>query len=252
MSVITGKLTFAGLDKYALPGNDTSLSSGCAMRVFYFLALCLSPAAYAAIGPFPHGPNPPSDASKWTRDLDAATSVLRAHQVAAVYARVVVRPDGRVQSCQPIVRAEQEFLTFLSCRVLMERAIYEPAEDMAGHSVYGTTVRWMVWAKGDDGAYIPSKEKMAEKLIPDIEISVDAIPAEIKDPADVYINIAVRPDGSTYGCAPQLEGGGVPQSLVKLACQQAGARTWTAATDRAGVSVSSVQRVLVRFSVASS
>jgi hypothetical protein len=222
------------------------------MRLRQLIALFVSalPAAGMAAGTFPHVPILPPESMDWIRSEDYPAQAIRSNESAAVYVRVVVTPKGKAESCTPIVQTKSQTLADLSCRLLMERAVFRPAEDGPGHPVYGTFMRWVNWTTASRAGTVPSSDWVAKVLPADMEIAVKALPSELGKSVDMYVALSLGTDGTPSGCAPIATQPTRPAALVAVACQQLSARPWSALTEPSGQPVASVQQVLVRFSTA--
>jgi hypothetical protein len=115
----------------------------------------------------------------------------------------------------------------------------------AGFGVYRTTINWVI----ADAPWDTSKVSN-----PDLELTVNALPARLKSPSLVRAMFSVDQQGHPSSCvaepAPSLEHAENDPALVPVACEQL-MKSYTAvpAKDETGKLVPSIQDALVRFSI---
>jgi hypothetical protein len=98
----------------------------------------------AAVEPGATPPRPVGERSAWLRPSDLGmTHVLASTEVAAVF-RLVVGADGRATDCTVLESAGNMPLQAGACRILVQRARYEPAKDPRGNAVRSVDVYTVV------------------------------------------------------------------------------------------------------------
>jgi len=86
-----------------------------------------------------------SDASSLVTPDDYPPSALRAGEAGRVVVQMYVSPDGRVEDCRVSVSSGFVDLDAATCRLLMRRARYAPAEDASGRPIGATSTQSVVW-----------------------------------------------------------------------------------------------------------
>lgn len=216
--------------------------------VIALLAYAISAAAAAET--FPHLPTLPPEAKNWVRPEDYPAKALQANESGVVYVRLIIAPDGRPETCTPVLRTKSKILADISCSLLMKRATFGPAEDQAGHPVYGAVTRWFSWTTGSRAGSTPSRDWIVKALPADVDITVKALPAGMGKSADMHVALAIGSDGRASGFAHPGTASETA-ALANIACKRLAAESWSPLHDPVGNAVPSVQQVLVRFSATS-
>lgn len=83
-------------------------------------------------------------------DEDYPIAAVRAHEQGTVQFRISVGADGSPTLCRVIASSGSATLDETTCRLLMERARFEPARDAKGKPVPDTVTARIVWRLPDD------------------------------------------------------------------------------------------------------
>lgn len=162
--------------------------------------------------------------------------------------RLNVSPQGVLQSCEIESTSGIPKLDDFSCRTLVHRAKFKPAQWIDGNPTVGVFRTSVKWAVSD----VPLDFSNVSK--PDLDLSVQSLPAKVHSPALVYIMFSVGTSGQLANCTaePDSVSGRVESdpALVEIACEQF-SKSYRAipAKDDKGNLVPSVQDGLVRFTM---
>ena len=127
---------------------------------------------------------------------------------------VVVDPAGRAAECKITKSSGYEMLDKQACYVAMKRAHFTPASDASGQRSYGVYRSQVTWARPDrDGA------SLQRDLGPDLELSVNQLPAGTTGPLAVKLAYYVDAQGKASGCTALPESRTNPAPIVDLACK---------------------------------
>lgn len=126
---------------------------------------------------------------------------------------VIVAPDGRVADCQVTKSSGYDMLDRQACWVAVKRARFSPAYGADGRASFGVYRSQVVWARPD------RRPDMQRDLGPDLEISVNQLPAGTSQPVAVKVAYVVDSSGSPSSCTPLPDSRSQPSQLVDLACQ---------------------------------
>jgi TonB-like protein len=178
--------------------------------------------------------------------IEAGASTTR-----VVYPRIVIRPDGSLQSCVAEISSGDPKLDAYTCALIIKRARWKPATWTDGTPVYGVIrvpVSWMI----SDAPL--SDEDILKTETPDLELSVNQLPKGAHSIVDVSLEIAVDQNGRLLTCDewPHLKNDHTKQfpELVPVACQQVMTKlSASPPVDPSGQKVRSVQNVSVHFIV---
>ena len=78
-------------------------------------------------------------------DRDYPAEAIRSGEQGAVAFKLAVGPDGRPAGCEVTSSSNSETLDSTTCRLLMERARFEPARDVDGRAVADSFNGRIVW-----------------------------------------------------------------------------------------------------------
>lgn len=189
----------------------------------------------------------PEKATNWFSPDDMPIYLLKQGPALwQVPIRVTVEPSGKVRSCEVEATGGIADLNRLTCRIMMRRAKFQPAQlhGAPAIGVYRTSIMWAV----ADEPWDTSKAINA-----DVDVTVERLPTGVQSPSFVKVAFAVEAGGGKSSCAPdatkdirRIEN---HPALVPNACDQVmKSYRATPAADTAGKPVTSVQNALVRFS----
>jgi hypothetical protein len=127
---------------------------------------------------------------------------------------------------------------------MLRRSKFRPAsiDGLPSYGVYRTTILWAIADQPLD---------LSKVTNPDIEVSVERLPPDVKSPALVAVMFAVDPSGAKNSCAADGSSHEEAQNhpaLIRIACDQImqGFRA-NPAKDSTGKQLMSVQNALVEF-----
>lgn len=144
------------------------------------------------------------------------TEFLAESKSASAVAELVISPKGKIVQCRLLeTHGDAQFAQQL-CRLQTPYG-WTAATDAQGAPAFGvvrTLFRMYVpeTRQGDDIAKLV--------LLPDLELSVSALPASARDHLDAKVSLWVDAAGSVTQCDPRPEQS-VPAVYLKLACKQA-------------------------------
>ena len=175
--------------------------------------------------------------SHWLRPQDTPMKIMPENSVQAVRVGVTVTPHGKAQDCRVEVSSGNPQLDRHTCSVVQRRVRFRPATDFSGKRVFGIYRTSISWWVGD--GYPPTTLEL-----PDIQVTVSALPLKVRSPKAVRVRFAVDELGRPSSCG--AEGKKDHPQLVAIACDRIlkthGARP---AQTAAGVAVPSVQTATV-------
>jgi TonB family protein len=109
------------------------------------LALALTASAPQSGVPVP--PTPANNPGDWIHTADYPAAALRAEASGATAFRVTVAPEGVVSECAITQSSGNPALDEATCRLVRQRAVFNPARDPQGKPTIGTysnRVRWTI------------------------------------------------------------------------------------------------------------
>ena len=125
---------------------------------------------------------------------------------------VIVAPDGRPTDCRITKSSGYDVLDRQACYVAMHRPKFTTAS-AEGRSAYGVYRSQVVWARPD------RNPNMQRDLGPDLEISVNQLPAGGGTPLGVRVAYLVDTQGNPSDCTAIGDSRGQPGAIVDLACK---------------------------------
>ena len=191
------------------------------MITLFFLAQSIGPIPTNMVGLF--------------RGEDTPATIMPANVLKSVKTALTITPEGKIQDCRAEVSSGIPKLDAHTCKLLSQRARFRPAGTPT-YAVYRTQIDWWV---GD--GYPPKT-----RTLPDLVLTVSALPPKTKSPAIVRVVFRVDESGQTSDCSAEDKKGN--PTLVKLGCEQL-IKSYAATPARtlAGVPVASVQNATVQF-----
>jgi hypothetical protein len=176
---------------------------------------------------------------------DTPDYVVSAGKTRFVFTRTTIGPDGKAQDCAVERTNGKDQLGAYTCAIILKRArLFEAAKWTDGSPTYGIIRTRLTYAIDA----LPSNA-----YPPDMEVSVNRLPAGAKKSVHVELVIAADENGRVVGCrerpavSPNERAKHYPD-LVEVACQQISSQfTAVPAKDRSGKPVRSVQSAYVTF-----
>lgn len=128
--------------------------------------------------------------------------------------QLLISPDGRVADCSVTSSSGDADLDKASCFLATKRAKFRPARNSDGQAVWGTYRTEALWA-------IP-EHHVVSTAAPDLEVSLNALPAGTKQPAAVKLAYAVDEQGNPdlASCTVLPSSLNQPQVLAELGCKE--------------------------------
>lgn len=153
---------------------------------------------------------------------------------------VIVAPDGRAVDCRIVKSSGYEVLDRPACWVPMKRARFTPAVGADGRPAYGVYRSQVVWQR-------PDRPALQRDLGPDLEISLNQLPAGTTGPA-VKLAYYVDAAGNPSACTPLPDSATQPRQLVDAACTALFARLGREPVTLRGAAVTAVKTAAVKVS----
>ncbi|HKY82707.1 MAG TPA: hypothetical protein VJM09_14680 [Sphingobium sp.] len=186
-------------------------------------------------------PARPLAPESWMRDEDYPMRSLQTAERGYVFVNITTSPTGQPLHCDPIFPSA---LATAMCKILLDRARFEPARDSQGTPTYGVYQHLVTFRI--PGTTAPRRPSRAM-----LDLTVDRLPDGIADPSTVRVHLLVDGNGHSLTCQPIRHEQAQPERVTALlgptACDQLGATTLPIARDEAGKAVESVQNAIVRF-----
>lgn len=124
---------------------------------------------------------------------------------------LLVAPDGSIADCTVTSSSGHEELDTATCHLATKRVQFRPARDANGQVVWGTYRSQAVWA-------IPEHQISAPPA-PDLEVSLNKLPGDAKEPPAVKLAYAVDQQGNPSSCTVMPSSLQQPEVLVELGCK---------------------------------
>jgi hypothetical protein len=181
---------------------------------------------------------------------DMPTYVQEAGITRFVPTRTTVRSDGTAQDCGVERTSGDAKLDLYTCAIILKRAKFEPAKWIDGTPVYAIVRVPITWSIG--GA--PAESEVQKAYPPDLELSVNHLPARAGKRVHLALMLAVDESGRVVSCGQWLPAWKhahpkVYPELLQIACQQMTSQyTAVPPKDVSGKPVRSVQSASVVFS----
>jgi TonB family protein len=140
---------------------------------------------------------------------DYPQSALDRGETGSVFFKLVINPQGAVDTCSVQVSSGSSILDATTCTIVRKRARFEPAVGLDGKPIYGTYRGVISW--GINNA-------MSRKAGPDIELVIDRAPMGVSMPLMVPVSYLHGANGSVTRCEPADDATLSPRALVDLAC----------------------------------
>jgi TonB family protein len=125
---------------------------------------------------------------------------------------LLISPDGRIADCTVYASSGHGELDKTTCYLAQKRVEFRPARDANGQPVWGTYRGQAIWAIPD--------HRLSAPPAPDLEVSLNALPADTQTPAAVKLAYAVDAQGNPSSCTVMPSSLRQPQVLVDLGCKE--------------------------------
>jgi len=182
----------------------------------------------------------PITASPWFEFEDyPMQSFERKHQ-GVTHFELLVAPDGSIARCTVTQSSGHEELDRTTCRLATKRVRFTPARDDSGQAVFGVYRSLAVWALPDN--IVPAAAG------PDLEVSVNKLPAGTSSPPVVKLAYSVDAQGNPSSCTLLPSSLKQPRVLVELGCKELLSRAGGApVVGPSGLPVAAVKTAAVKF-----
>lgn len=126
--------------------------------------------------------------------------------------QLLITPEGAIAGCTITRSSGHKELDDKTCFLTEKRVEFRPARDSGGRPVFGIYRGEIRWA-------MPERSLVAQAT-PDLEVSVNKLPAGTVEPPAVKLAYAVDSAGNTSSCSMMPSSLKQPQLLVELGCKE--------------------------------
>ena len=158
---------------------------------------------------------------------------------------VIVDQSGRPADCKITKSSGYEVLDKQACYVATKRAHFTPASGANGERTYGVYRSQVVWARPDRDV-----ASLQRELGPDVEVTVNQLPAGTIGPLAVKLAYFVDAQGNASACTPLPASNGDPAAIVDLACKALIQQVPHQAVTARGATVAAVRTAAAKVSAA--
>ena len=130
---------------------------------------------------------------------------------------MLISPDGSISDCKITSSSGYEELDKTTCYLATKRVRFRPARGPEGQAVWGIYRSQAAWALPDRTLEAPPP--------PDLEVSLNKLPAGALEPPAVKVAYAVDQQGNPSTCTLMPSSLKQPEVLVELACKELLGRT---------------------------
>ena len=125
---------------------------------------------------------------------------------------LLVAPDGQIANCTVTQSSGNEELDRTTCYLANKRVKFSPARGADGQATFGLYRSQAIWA-------LPERT-IAANPGPDLEVSLNRLPAGTAEPPVVKLAYAVDPQGRTSSCTLLPSSLKQPEVLVEVGCKE--------------------------------
>lgn len=126
--------------------------------------------------------------------------------------QLLIAPDGTIAECSVVKSSGYEEFDSKTCFLTQKRAKFRPARNSDGQAVFGVYRGEVRWA-------MPER-KLPIAAAPDLELSLNKLPAGTTEPPAVKLAYAVDVQGNTSSCTLMPSSLRQPAVLVELGCKE--------------------------------
>lgn len=179
---------------------------------------------------YPDYPQPLTDAWQWVKNADYPLEAWRAGMEGEVEYSLSVDARGMVTGCDIVSGSGHALLDRTTCKLLRERAEFEPARDENGNPIPSSFAGYASWQKRDP-EFSQSFVVKVRYTVNERGEGVDCEVLEISDQLPENIRASFErepcPVGATAGSVPYRDANGVPVAkevtlLLQIGVQDAG------------------------------
>jgi TonB family protein len=125
---------------------------------------------------------------------------------------LMISPDGSIASCKILSSSGHDELDKTTCYLAQKRVKFSPARNADGTPVWGIYRSQAIWAIPD--------HRLSARPAPDLEVTLNQLPANTVKPAAVKLAYAVDASGNRSSCTMTPDSLKQPQVLVDVGCKQ--------------------------------
>jgi TonB family protein len=200
-------------------------------------ALLLSLVSSAVVAATPMTPTP------WFEFKDYPMQAFEKNWEGVTKFELLIAPDGHIAHCAITGTSGHDILDQQTCFLATKRARFAPARGPEGQMAWGVYRSQAVWV-------FPERKMMGANPGPDLEVSVNKLPAGTAEPPVVKLAYAVDPQGNASSCSLMRTAQPQPQVLVDVGCKELLAEVGKQpVVDPSGQPVAAVKTAAVRFNV---
>lgn len=148
----------------------------------------------------------------WFEFTDYPMKAFEKNQEGITRFQLLIAPDGQISTCKVVSSSGSEELDKTTCYLAQKRVKFRPARDDSGMPVWGLYRSQAVWAIPDHRLYAPPA--------PDLEVTLNKLPANTTEPAAVKLAYAVDAKGTPSSCTMMPDSLRQPQVLIDVGCKQ--------------------------------
>jgi TonB family protein len=126
--------------------------------------------------------------------------------------QLLVAPDGAIANCKVTKSSGHDILDTQACFLAQKRVKFRPARGPDGRPVWGVYRSEALWA-------LPN-HTLPGGAGPDLEVSLNKLPAGATEPPAVKLAYSVDPQGNTSACTVMPTSLKQPSVLVDLGCKE--------------------------------
>ena len=171
-------------------------------------AFLLSLISGAVVAATPATPQP------WFEFRDYPMKAFEQNAEGVARFELLIAPDGQVADCKIVSSSGNAELDKASCFLASKRAKFRPARNSDGQPLWGTYRSQALWA-------LP-EHHMISPPAPDLEVSLNALPAGTKEPPAVKLAYSVDQQGNPNPASCTMIPSSLqqPPLLVQLGCKE--------------------------------
>jgi hypothetical protein len=171
------------------------------------------------------------------------SEAVRNNRSAAAEFELTIDPEGKLEKCIVLRTVGDEQLAGQTCALLKAaRLRFTRATSADGTPAYGVIRSSSKFALPDTTLGRAIRNYTFSSF--DMEVSLQALPDGVDDPAIVKVVAVVGEDGKVATCEPEPD---ARADLAEVACQQVRSREWDQVESSSGVEVSYVRGFGVQF-----
>jgi TonB family protein len=148
----------------------------------------------------------------WFEFRDYPMKAFEKNQEGITRFELLVSPDGSIASCKITSSSGFEELDRTTCYLAQKRVKFRAARDSDGRAVWGVYKSQAAWALPEHRLYAPPA--------PDLEVTLNQLPADTTKPAAVKLAYAIDSGGNPSSCTMMPDSLRQPQVLIDVACKQ--------------------------------